>query len=99
MYKNIKTRRGIHESVTRSGMLSFTTDKKWLMVSQDMHAESMLPAPSVSSSSKRSTSDQREPDKSTPEFYIKQFLEPDMQGVTPRLVAHLAVSLRTMPLR
>ncbi|KAI9259027.1 hypothetical protein BDA99DRAFT_484089 [Phascolomyces articulosus] len=98
LFEKMLTRRGIHDSGSRSAMLSFPTDKKWLMVSQDMHAESMLPAPSVSSSNKKNTNDVRELDKSSPEFYIKQFLEPDMQGVTPRLVAHLAVSLRTMPL-
>lgn len=76
-------------------MLSFPVEKKWLMVSQDMQADSTGPPASV----KKSSSDIREPDRSTPEFYIKQFLEPDMRGVTPRLVAHLAVSLRTMPLR
>lgn len=82
-------------------MLSFPTEKKWLMVSQDKQAETTLPAPmaSTSSSKKSNNNEYKEPDKSTPEFYIKQFLEPDMSGVTPRLVAHLAVSLRTMPLR
>lgn len=69
------------------------------MVSQDMQVDNKLPAPSMTSMSRKNSTDAREPEKSTPEFYIKQFLEPDMQGVTPRLVAHLAVSLRTMPLR
>lgn len=93
-----KTRRGIHDQNVRSAMLAFPTEKKWLMVSQDMQTESSIPAPSMSTS-KKSNNDPKEVDKSTPEFYIKQFLEPDMKGVTPRLVAHLAVSLRTMPLR
>ncbi|KAL0073402.1 armadillo-type protein [Phycomyces blakesleeanus] len=66
------------------------------MVSQDKQAQVTQPIPTVVT--KRNGNEYREPDKSTPEFYIKQFLEPDMTGVTPRLVAHLAVSLRTMPL-
>ncbi|CDS04805.1 hypothetical protein LRAMOSA07335 [Lichtheimia ramosa] len=97
LFEKMLTRRGIHDQNVRSAMLAFPTEKKWLMVSQDMQAESSIPAPSMSTS-KKSNNDPKEVDKSTPEFYIKQFLEPDMKGVTPRLVAHLAVSLRTMPL-
>ncbi|KAI8145922.1 hypothetical protein BJV82DRAFT_535287 [Fennellomyces sp. T-0311] len=98
LFEKMLTKRGIHDAASRSAMLSFSTEKKWLMVSQDKQVDSMQPVPSVSSSSRKTTGDSREPDKSAPEFYIKQFLEPDMQGVTPKLVAHLAVSLRTMPL-
>ncbi|CAO3596601.1 unnamed protein product [Absidia cylindrospora] len=99
LFEKMLTRRGIHDNNARAAMLSFPTDKKWLMVSQDKQADTTLPAPMGSSSSKKSHHhEHKESDKSTPEFYIKQFLEPDMSGVTPRLVAHLAVSLRTMPL-
>ncbi|ORZ12691.1 hypothetical protein BCR42DRAFT_467822 [Absidia repens] len=99
LFEKMLTRRGIHDSNARAAMLSFPTDKKWLMVSQDKQANTTLPAPMGSSSNKKSHHhEHKDPDKSTPEFYIKQFLEPDMSGVTPRLVAHLAVSLRTMPL-
>ncbi|KAI8337692.1 hypothetical protein BC941DRAFT_352320 [Chlamydoabsidia padenii] len=100
LFEKMLTRRGIHDGNARSAMLSFPTEKKWLMVSQDKHAETTLPAPMASTSSNKRSNhhEYKEPDKSTPEFYIKQFLEPDMSGVTPRLVAHLAVSLRTMPL-
>ncbi|KAG0169559.1 hypothetical protein DFQ28_004162 [Apophysomyces sp. BC1034] len=96
LFEKMLTRRGIHDAGSRAVMLSFSTEKKWLMVSQDKQAE--VPTPSISSSNKKNTNELKEPDKSTPESYIKQFLEPDMKGVTPRLVAHLAVSLRAMPL-
>lgn len=83
-------------------MLGFATDKKWLMVSQDKQADITAPTPS-SSSSIVNHNNQESPtttsaDKNSPDFYIEKFLEPDMRGVTPRLIAHLAVSLRTMPL-
>ncbi|ORX57073.1 actin-binding FH2 [Hesseltinella vesiculosa] len=97
LFEKMLTRRGIHDTNARAAMLSFPTDKKWLMVSQDKQAETTLPAP-IPVSSKKNSNDYKEPDKNSPEFYIKQFLEPEMSGVTPRLVAHLAVSLRTMPL-
>lgn len=80
-------------------MLGFSTEKKWLMVSQDKQADSTAPTPSSSSSMVASnTTENAIADKNSPDFYIDKFLEPDMRGVTPRLVAHLAVSLRTMPL-
>ncbi|KAI8353613.1 armadillo-type protein [Choanephora cucurbitarum] len=78
------------------------------MVSQDKQADSTGPTPSSTSSSIASNTNHtnakehvntvNQADKNSPEFYIDKFLEPDMRGVTPRLVAHLAVSLRTMPL-
>ncbi|KAI7867438.1 hypothetical protein BDF14DRAFT_1968074 [Spinellus fusiger] len=96
LFEKMLTRRGILDVNARAVMLSFPTDKKWLMVSQDKQAQVTQPIPTVVT--KKNGNEYREPDKSTPEFYIKQFIEPDMSGVTPRLVAHLAVSLRTMPL-
>jgi cytokinesis protein len=76
-------------------MLGFSTEKKWLMVSQDKQTDIAAPVPSAT----HSTSSNKEVDKNSPDYYIDTFMEPDMRGVTPRLVAHLAVSLRTMPLR
>jgi cytokinesis protein len=76
-------------------MLGFSTEKKWLMVSQDKQTDIAAPVPSAT----YSTSSNKEVDKNSPDYYIDTFMEPDMRGVTPRLVAHLAVSLRTMPLR
>ncbi|OBZ81412.1 Cytokinesis protein sepA, partial [Choanephora cucurbitarum] len=108
MFEKMLTRRGIHDAAARSVMLGFSTEKKWLMVSQDKQADSTGPTPSSTSSSIASNTNHtntkehvntvNQADKNSPEFYIDKFLEPDMRGVTPRLVAHLAVSLRTMPL-
>lgn len=83
-------------------MLSFPTDKKWLMVSQDKQVDAtptVRPTVSISASSRKAASESKELDKGTPEYYIKQFLEPDFRGINPKILAHLAVSLRTMPLR
>lgn len=85
-------------------MLGFSTEKKWLMVSQDKQADLTAPTPSSSSSIIANNNLNKEnalvnsADKNSPDFYIDKFLEPDMRGITPRLIAHLAVSLRTMPL-
>ncbi|KAL9555089.1 hypothetical protein MBANPS3_002512 [Mucor bainieri] len=99
LFEKMLTRRGIHDTSARSVMLGFSTEKKWLMVSQDKQADSTAPTPSSSSSVIVSnTTENAIADKNSPDFYIDKFLEPDMRGVTPRLVAHLAVSLRTMPL-
>lgn len=104
LFEKMLTRRGIHDSAARSVMLGFSTEKKWLMVSQDKQADLTAPTPSTSTGSatildSTNTSAQvPATDKNSPDFYIDKFLEADMKGVTPRLVAHLAVSLRTMPL-
>ncbi|KAL7308771.1 hypothetical protein PS15m_011936 [Mucor circinelloides] len=98
LFEKMLTRRGIHDTSARSVMLGFSTEKKWLMVSQDKQADSAAPTPSSSSSVVASNTENAIADKNSPDFYIDKFLEPDMRGVTPRLVAHLAVSLRTMPL-
>ncbi|KAG1106811.1 hypothetical protein G6F42_016603 [Rhizopus arrhizus] len=98
LFEKMLTRRGIHDTSARSVMLGFSTEKKWLMVSQDKQADSAAPTPSSSSSIVASNTENAIADKNSPDFYIDKFLEPDMRGVTPRLVAHLAVSLRTMPL-
>ncbi|RCH82739.1 hypothetical protein CU098_001176, partial [Rhizopus stolonifer] len=102
------TRRGIHDAAARSVMLGFPTEKKWLMVSQDKQVDLTAPTPSSTSSNTTSSTNNLnnresmtaigQADKNSPDFYVEKFLEPDMKGVTPRLIAHLAVSLRTMPL-
>lgn len=102
LFEKMLTRRGIHDLGARSVMLSFSADKKWLMVSQDKQADATVtvrPTASISTSSKKAASESKELDKGTPEYYIKQFLEPDFRGINPKILAHLAVSLRTMPLR
>ncbi|KAG2196955.1 hypothetical protein INT46_008126 [Mucor plumbeus] len=104
LFEKMLTRRGIHDTSARSVMLGFSTEKKWLMVSQDKQADLTAPTPSSSSSTITSNNLNKEntlvnsADKNSPDFYIDKFLEPDMRGITPRLIAHLAVSLRTMPL-
>ncbi|KAI9476485.1 MAG: armadillo-type protein [Benjaminiella poitrasii] len=79
------------------------------MVSQDKQADFIAPR-SISTSSihsiggGNSTKDSihhlsiNSTDKNSPDFYIEKISESDMKGATPQLVAHLAVSLRTMPL-
>lgn len=80
-------------------MLGFSTEKKWLMVSQDKQVAAPVPSSSSSTTNIDSTTALVPTnDKNSPDFYIEKFLEADMKGVTPRLIAHLAVSLRTMPL-
>lgn len=80
-------------------MLGFSTEKKLLMVSQDRQVETPTPSISVSTTSSYVENVAANSiDRNSPDFYIEKFLEPNMKGVTPRLVAHLAVSLRTMPL-
>lgn len=76
-------------------MLSFPIEKKLLMLSQDKQADLTNSNTTSQESLVHETSNS---DKSSPEYYIDKFLEPDMKGITPRLIAHLAVSLRTMPL-
>lgn len=81
-------------------MLGFSTEKKWLMVSQDKQVAAPTPSSSSSTNANIDPTTALIPtnDKNSPDFYIEKFLEADMKGVTPRLIAHLAVSLRTMPL-
>lgn len=102
LFDKMLTRRGIHDRGARSVMLAFPAEKKWLMVSQDKQADAtttVRPTMSTSASSRKSALESKELDKGTPEYYIKQFLEPDFRGINPKILAHLAVSLRTMPLR
>ncbi|KAG1310055.1 hypothetical protein G6F64_004841 [Rhizopus arrhizus] len=66
------------------------------MISQDKQAD--MTTASSNTISQESLINEANTDKNSPEYYIDKFLEPNMKGVTPRLVAHLAVSLRTMPL-
>lgn len=77
-------------------MLAFPIEKKLLMISQDKQAD--MTTASSNTISQESLINEANTDKNSPEYYIDKFLEPNMKGVTPRLVAHLAVSLRTMPL-
>lgn len=67
-------------------MSSFTTEKKRIMVAQDIQSES-IPTRRMDHS-----------DNTSPEYYIRK-LSDMSKGVNTKVVAHLAVGLRTMPLR
>ncbi|OAD77065.1 hypothetical protein PHYBLDRAFT_109013 [Phycomyces blakesleeanus NRRL 1555(-)] len=45
-----------------------------------------------------SSHDNSQVDRSSPNYFIRKFMEPDMRGVTPSLVAHLEVNLRSRPI-
>lgn len=49
--------------------------------------------------SKSGTTPASKDEKGAPGWYISKFMKPEMREVTPKLVNHLVVSLRTMPLR
>lgn len=107
MFEKMLTRRGFHDPSTRATMSAFSIEKKRLMLSQDMHAAAAptsipVVTPNNHQPSKRSRSipnDLKEVDRGSPEYYIVKFKDPELKSVNPRLVAHLAVSLRTMSLR
>lgn len=77
-------------------MSSFPVDKKRLMVAQDIQSESNnVPAPSR----RGINSDKKvEPESKGPEYYVRK-LSDMSKGVNIKVVSHLAVGLRTMPLR
>lgn len=93
----MQTRRGIHDSNARLKMSSFSVDKKRLMVAQDIQSES---SNNMTSPSRRGgNSDKKvEPESKGPEYYVKK-LSDLSKGVNIKVVSHLAVGLRTMPLR
>ncbi|RUS24591.1 hypothetical protein BC938DRAFT_473360 [Jimgerdemannia flammicorona] len=83
LFDKMLNRRGMVDPKARAQMGAFPIEKKWLMVSSDI----LVLGPGGVA------------DKNTPEYYIRQFMDTDLRNVTPKLSAHLAVSLRTMPLR
>jgi len=82
-------------------------EKKWWVLCNEGQLSKLGPAmnqrrssgkgPVVSS--KTSAAQTSKEDKNTPEWYIAKFMKPEMREVNPKLVNHLVVSLRTMPLR
>lgn len=81
-------------------MLAFPIEKKRLMVSQDIQAEvGAAAAGSAPVAAKRGGGDKDSSEKKSPEYYVKKLAEPDMKGINAKTLAHLSVSLRTMPLR
>lgn len=82
-------------------------EKKWWVLCNEGQLSKLGPAmnqrrssgkgPVVSS--KTSAVQTSKEDKNTPEWYIAKLMKPEMREVNPKLVNHLVVSLRTMPLR
>ncbi|OZJ02756.1 hypothetical protein BZG36_03344 [Bifiguratus adelaidae] len=108
LFDEMMIRRGITDSHKLTSFTSWPIEKKWLMVSQDKEADKLAHGSTATPVlPRRGTSAQetafaaynaRSDDKSTPEWYIKRFMDPDLRNLTPKVVAHLAVSLRTMQL-
>lgn len=90
----IKTRRGIHDANARLKMSSFSVDKKRIMVAQDIQSESNATQPT----SRRGGTDKKIEEGKGPDYYVKK-LSDTSKGVNANIVSHLAVGLRTMPLR
>jgi hypothetical protein len=78
-------------------MSSFSVEKKRLMVAQDIQSESSP----TTSSSRRGGNDKKtdyQSESKGPEYYVKKLADMS-KGVNTKIVSHLAVGLRTMPLR
>ncbi|KAI9032727.1 Formin, GTPase-binding domain-containing protein, partial [Phycomyces nitens] len=91
-------RRGINDSNARNVMLAFPLEKKRLMVAQDIQAEAG-PTPNASLSSRRGVSaDRHKEQENSPEYYVKKLSEIGSKGYSSKVISHLAVGLRTMPL-
>lgn len=80
-------------------MSSFPMDKKRLMVGQDIQFENNNV---VNNTSRRGGSDKKmdhhQSENKGPEYYVRK-LSDMSKGVNTKVVSHLAVGLRTMPLR
>ncbi|RUS13390.1 hypothetical protein BC937DRAFT_95405 [Endogone sp. FLAS-F59071] len=74
-------------------MYGFSMDKKRVMVTSDQQQAD------PTRNSGGPTPGPQGTDKSSPEYYIRMFMDSDLRSVTPKIVEHLSVSLRTMPLR
>lgn len=82
-------------------------EKKWWVLCNESQLSKLGPAMNQRrssgkgpvSSSKASTALTSKDENGSPEWYISKFMKPEMREVTPKLVNHLVVSLRTMPLR
>lgn len=92
-----KTRRGIHDNNARLKMSSFSVEKKRLMVAQDIQSETNIPAAPSSRRGIDKKADYQSESKG-PEYYVRK-LSDMSKGVNTKVVSHLAVGLRTMPLR
>ncbi|KAF1806705.1 diaphanous GTPase-binding domain-containing protein [Mucor lusitanicus] len=95
-FERMLTRRGIHDNNARLKMSSFSVEKKRLMVAQDIQSETSVPA---APSSRRGVDKKTDyqPESKGPEYYVRK-LSDMSKGVNTKVVSHLAVGLRTMPL-
>ena len=76
-----------------------TLDQKWLIVYNDEQLRWREERQRAAQQAKRPSAGQIAPmtfSKDSPEWYLKKFMD---MSVTPKHVASLAVSLRTMPIR
>ncbi|KAI8068964.1 diaphanous GTPase-binding domain-containing protein [Thamnidium elegans] len=96
-FEKMLTRRGIHNNNDRLKMSSFPMDKKRLMVGQDIQFDNNV----VTTPSRRGGSDKKmdhhQTENKGPEYYVKK-LSDMSKGLNIKVVSHLAVGLRTMPL-
>ncbi|KAI9257887.1 diaphanous GTPase-binding domain-containing protein [Sporodiniella umbellata] len=90
-FERMLTRRGILDAMVRANMSSFPMDKKRIMVFQDIQSESGVMV-QPKRSDKRNTEEEKGPG-----YYVKH-LSDSSKGVNVKVVSHLAVGLRTMPL-
>ncbi|OAD76082.1 hypothetical protein PHYBLDRAFT_110012, partial [Phycomyces blakesleeanus NRRL 1555(-)] len=68
------------------------------MVAQDIQAEAG-PTPNASLSTRRGVSaDRHKEQENSPEYYVKKLSEIGSKGYSSKVISHLAVGLRTMPL-
>ncbi|CAO3587923.1 unnamed protein product [Absidia cylindrospora] len=96
LFEKMLTRRGIQDPTARNAMTGFTMEKKRLMVTQDIQAESAVASNHpTSSASARRASDKNKEMENSPEYFVKKLSEKVISG---KVIAHLAVGLRTMPL-
>lgn len=80
-------------------MVNFPIEKKRLMVIQDIQAEAGALLGSTPVASRKGGGGDKDGEKKGPEYYVKKLSEPDLKGIQAKTLAHLSVSLRTMPLR
>lgn len=77
-------------------MSSFPVDKKRIMVAQDIQSETNIVHPP--SSKRGGGSDKKVEEGKGPDYYVKK-LSDTSKGINIKVISHLAVGLRTMPLR
>jgi hypothetical protein len=75
-------------------MASFPIEKKRMMVAQDIQFE----ANNTTHNRKGGHDKKNEQESKGPEYYVRK-LSDTSKGINAKTVAHLGVSLRTMPLR